>query len=212
MDAAWFTSLTAFALAMSATPGPNNMMLASSGANFGWRASVPHMLGVWLGMPMALVVLGAVGLPVIRQPTVHGALKLVGTAYLLWLAWRIARTETIPLSGGNGGGEAGAGAAHPDGSRPLSFVQAALFQWVNPKIWVAAAGALVAFALPGGGVVGSVAWMAAIFSAIAVPVMLFWTLLGVGAARLLTSPGKMRLFNWTMASLLVASLVPTLRM
>jgi threonine/homoserine/homoserine lactone efflux protein len=189
---AWFGSALAFALSMSATPGPNNAMVTASGASWGLRRTVPHLLGISFGFPAMLVAvaLGAGG--VLRaRPWLEEALRWVGAAYLLWLAWRIAAAEP---------GVDGA----PASGHPLSFWGAALFQWVNPKAWIIALSAVATFTA--GWVEAAV--LAAIFVAVTLPVTAGWTLVGVGAARVLRSRRALRGFNLLMAALLLLSLVP----
>src|SRR5215212_11075454 len=121
---AWFGSAAGFALAMSDSPGPNNTMVAASGANFGLRRTLPHMLGVALGFPVMLLLVAVGAAELLHgSPGLQRALRWVGAAWLLWLAWRIAVAD--PAAKG--------GVAGP--ARPMSFLQAALFQWVNPKAW-----------------------------------------------------------------------------
>lgn len=196
--AAWLLSVTAFAVAMAATPGPNNAMVAASGASFGFRRTLPHMLGITVGFPAMLmaVALGA-GEPLRTWPWLHEALRWIGAAYLLWLAWHIAVARP----------EAAGRAAT---SRPLNFLQAALFQWVNPKAWVIAAGAVVTYTT-GAAVMAQAAALAVVFLVVTFPATALWTGVGVGAARLLRSPRALRAFNLAMAALLVASLLPLLR-
>ena len=199
MNWAWLASAAAFAVAMTATPGPNNTMVAASGANYGFRATVPHLLGICAGFPVMLLMIGSIGLTVVTIPVVHLALKWIGIAYLLWLAWHIAMAAP-----------AGDEDEAARGNKPLTFLQAALFQWVNPKAWIIAGGALVAYIAPGSyrDMLLYTAILGAIFSAIAFPCVALWTLLGVGASRLLKTPMAWRVFNWTLAGLLVLSLVP----
>jgi threonine/homoserine/homoserine lactone efflux protein len=203
---AWLASATAFAVSMSATPGPNNAMVTASGATWGFRRTVPHMLGVSLGFPAMLVAVALGAGEVLRaRPWLHEALRWVGAAYLLWLAWKIGAAEPGPPPGqeardpGRSGG----------GSRPLSFVQAALFQWVNPKAWVIALGAVAAYATAAGsGLVARAAMLALIFLLVTLPVVALWTLVGAGAARVLRTRRALRAFNLAMAALLVLSLAP----
>lgn len=199
---AWFASATAFAVSMSGSPGPNNTMLTASGATWGFRPTVPHMLGVSIGLPVMLLAL-ALGLgEVLRAaPWLHVAMRWAGAAYMLWLAWRIATADPEP-----------AGAEGSGGSRPLSFLQAALFQWINPKAWVVALGAIAAYTTAAGlALVWQTALLGAIFLVVTLPITAGWTLVGVGAARLLRTPRALRAFNLAMAALLVASLLPMLR-
>ncbi|RJL00503.1 LysE family translocator, partial [Paracoccus siganidrum] len=133
MNADLMLALAGFAFVTSATPGPNNMMLMASGANFGIRRTVPHMLGVSLGFGAMVALLGlGVDRVIAGNPVLASAMKWVSLAYMIWLAWKIA-TASAPE------GTAGAG-------RPLTFLQAAAFQWVNPKAWAMALGALSAYA------------------------------------------------------------------
>lgn len=201
VDWTWLLSAGAFAVAMSATPGPNNTMVVASGATYGFARTVPHMLGIAAGFPVMLVVLGTAGLPLLTDPRVHAVLKWVGAAYLLWLAWKIASADPDPA-------EPAAKAV----GRPLGFVQAALFQWVNPKAWVIAAGALATYAAGAeGDSLAATLGLAALFGLVALPCVGLWTLIGVGTARVLRTRRAVRLFNLAMAGLLVASLVPALR-
>lgn len=188
----WFGSALAFALSMTATPGPNNTMVTASGASWGFRRTLPHLLGISVGFPAMLVAvaLGAGNL-LQAHPWLHEALRWVGAAYLLWLAWRIAVAE--PAAEGA-----------PAGGRPLSFWGAALFQWVNPKAWIIALSAVATYTATW----GEAAALAAIFLVVTLPVTAGWTLVGVGAARVLRSPRALRGFNLAMAALLLLSLLP----
>jgi threonine/homoserine/homoserine lactone efflux protein len=191
MDLAWLASAAGFALAMSATPGPNNAMVAASAVNFGLRRSLPHIAGVSLGFPamLVLVALGA-GEVLAASPGLQAALRWIGAAWMAWLAWRIA-TAAPPEAAG------------PARGRPLTFLQAALFQWVNPKAWVIAGAAIPAY--------GASMLLAAIFALAAFASLCLWALVGLGAARLLRRPAALRWFNRAMAALLLLSLVPVLR-
>ncbi|MET7246464.1 LysE family translocator [Methylobacterium sp. EM32] len=201
MDWTWFLSAGAFAVAMSATPGPNNTMVVASGATYGFARTVPHILGIAAGFPVMLVVLGTAGLPLLTDPRVHAVLKWVGAAYLLWLAWKIARSDSDP-----------ADPAMKTSGHPLGFLQAALFQWVNPKAWIIAAGALATYtAQAEAAPLAATLALAILFGLVALPCLGLWTLIGVGTARVLRTRRALRLFNLAMAGLLVASLVPTLR-
>ncbi|MEM6888072.1 MAG: LysE family translocator [Pseudomonadota bacterium] len=187
--------LVLFAFVSSATPGPNNLMLMASGANFGFARSVPHMLGISIGHAVMVVLVG-VGLMNIfnAYPVSHLVLKVVSVLYMGWLAWKIA--NAVP---------AGPGVAK---GRPMTFLQAAAFQWVNPKAWAMALTALSVYSP--GATLGAFTLVALIFSAVNLPSVSVWTVLGQQMARFLTNRGRLRAFNWTMATLLVASLVPVL--
>jgi threonine/homoserine/homoserine lactone efflux protein len=184
-----------FAIVTSITPGPNNIMVTASAANFGYRRTVPHMLGVSFGFPVMLILLGVgTGQVFAAYPLLHQVLKFAGAAYLLYLAWRLARASR---------GEGGGGAA-----KPLNFLQAALFQWINGKAWFIAAGAITAYTTVGGDMLAEISLIAAVFVAVCYPALTIWALFGLAIGRLLKSDRALAAFNWTMAALLVLSLVP----
>ena len=188
-------ALALFALVTSVTPGPNNLMLMASGANFGFRRTVPHMLGVGLGF-MAMTFMVGVGLTGLFQsyPVAVRALEVVSVAYMLWLAWKIAH--------------AAAPSDRQTGGRPMTFLQAAAFQWVNPKAWAMALTAVTVYAPDRS--LWAVALVAALFGAINLPSVSLWTLIGQQLRRVLTNARRLTIFNWTMAVLLVLSLAPVL--
>jgi threonine/homoserine/homoserine lactone efflux protein len=187
-------ALIGFALVSSTTPGPNNAMLTASGANFGFRRSLPHMAGITLGFPAMILAIG-LGLGTVFQalPWLHVALKYVGAAYLLFLAWKIA-----------GAGRAQAGAA----AVPMTMLQAALFQWVNPKGWIMAVGALATYTDPAGDALNEALRVAAIFFGASILSNATWCGFGVAIGRLLKTERALRLFNWAMAAALAASVIP----
>ncbi|WP_439140103.1 LysE family translocator [Roseicyclus sp.] len=189
-------ALILFAFASSITPGPNNIMLLASGANFGLRRTVPHMLGISGGhaLMVALVGLGLLQL-FLAIPWLKPALMIASAAYLLWLAWKIANA-------------APPGARDATG-RPFSFVQAAAFQWVNPKAWYMAIYAQTNFAPEQSGYWGALA-VALVFAVVNLPSVTVWAAMGTQLRRWLDGPGRLRTFNITMALLLVASLYPML--
>ncbi len=187
--------LALFAFVSSITPGPNNLMLMASGANFGLRRTVPHMLGIGLGFTFMVLVVGA-GLSGIFDafPVSYTVLKVVSVAYLLYLAWKIANAAPIKET--------------DDPGRPFTFFQAAAFQWVNPKAWAMALTAISVYAPDQS--LWAVVVVAAVFGLINLPCVSSWTLLGQQLARFLTNPRRQIAFNWSMAGLLVLSLYPTL--
>ena len=197
-------ALAGFAFVSSITPGPNNLMLMASGANFGVRRSLPHMLGVGIGFTAMIVAVG-LGLNGLFEtlPWTHTALEVFAVVYLLWLAWKIGTAEPGPPE------QEARGPSQSGGARPLSFAQAALFQWVNPKAGVIALGGLAADTpAAGSGPVAPAVVLALVFLLVTLPTVAFWTLVGVGAARVLRTRHALRAFNLAMAALLVLSLVP----
>ncbi len=195
-------ALAAFAFVSSITPGPNNLMLMASGTNFGFVRTIPHMLGVGLGFTFMIVLVGAGLVKVFEAfPVAHTILKVGSVAYLLYLAWKIA-TSAPP--GSKKPGTGGTGAAE---AKPMTFLQAALFQWVNPKAWTMALTAVTAYSIPSDPVM-SLALVAIVFGLINLPSVSAWALMGVQLRRLLDDPRKLRAFNVAMALILIATLYP----
>lgn len=192
MEQTTLAALSAFALVTSITPGPNNMMLMASGANFGLRRTVPHALGVGIGFTLMIVLVG-VGLMELFDlfPVLNLILKAVSVAYLLWLAWKIAHAAAPDTEGSARG-------------KPMSFVQAMLFQWVNPKAWSMALTAIALYAPDRN--LAAIALVAAVFGIINLPSTSLWAVMGQALRGWLSSPARLRAFNWTMAALLVGSL------
>ena len=186
--------LILFALAGSITPGPNTIMLTASGAAFGLRRSVPHIAGITLGFPVMLIAVGlGLGEVFTRYPMLHVALKYIGAAYLLYLAWRIASA-------------AGADSREA-GGRPLSFLEAAAFQWVNPKAWMLALSSIPAFTTVGGNYYAELGLIALAFAAACVPACAAWCLFGVGIRQLVSSPGAARALNLALAAAVALSVI-----
>lgn len=190
-------ALVGFAFASSITPGPNNLMLMASGANYGLRRTVPHMLGISLGHGFMVVMIGVVLLQLfVTYPVLNLLLKVISAAYMLWLAWKIA--NAVPPD-----------AKAPTG-KPFTFLQAAAFQWVNPKAWFMGITAISAYAPQDAGVFTGALMVAAIFAAVNLPSVTVWAWIGVQLRRWLGSARRLRIFNITMAVLLVGSLWPML--
>jgi threonine/homoserine/homoserine lactone efflux protein len=195
MDTNFLAAFATFAFVSSITPGPNNLMLMASGANFGFRRSVPHLLGVGLGF-VAMVFLVGIGLVGVfdRFPVSYDVLKVASVAYLLYLAWKIA--------------SAGAPSCAQSAGEPFTFIQAALFQWVNPKAWAMALTSVSVYAPEQS--MQAVILVAVIFGMINLPSISSWTVLGQQMQGYLTSQKRLRWFNGLMAALLVSTLYPVL--
>ncbi|MEL6205377.1 MAG: LysE family translocator [Pseudomonadota bacterium] len=186
-------ALVGYAFAATGTPGPNNMMVLASGANYGYLRTVPHMVGIWTGLATMLVAMGAgLGQAFEVFPPLQTGLKIASTAYLLYLAWKIA--TAAPPDGQSAGG------------RPMTVVQAALFQWVNPKAWAMALTVISAY-LPAPSP-ENIGIAILTFTGAAMVSNSVWAVLGIQGARLLTTPARLRSFNRAMAGLLVLSLWP----
>ena len=186
-----------FAFASSITPGPNNAMLLASGVNYGFRRTLPHVAGISLGCVLMLVLVGlGLGRVFAAVPLIYGVLRYVGAAYLLWLAWTIAR--------------AGPMAGRPAGGRPMTFWQAAAFQWVNPKAWIMVVGAVTTYA-PRDALAQDVVVLAVLLGLVNLPSICVWAGCGTALRPFLSHPGRVQVFNRAMALLLVLSLLPVLR-
>ncbi len=185
-------ALVTFAFVASVTPGPNNLMLMASGANFGIRRTMPHFLGIVFGF-LIMVVLVGTGLVGIfdRYPLSYDILRGFSIIYLVYLAWKIATSSP------------GAQAA---GGKPLTALQAALFQWVNPKAWALALTAVTVYAPSQS--VAAVASIAIIVGLINMPSIFIWIVLGQKLKVLLAGGRRLRLFNYAMAALLLVSIYP----
>jgi threonine/homoserine/homoserine lactone efflux protein len=187
-----FLAMLTFCFVAGVTPGPNNLMLMTSGVNFGLRRTLPHLAGVVVGYAVMVALVG-LGLTAVfaRVPALLPAMRYLGAAYMLWLAWKIANSGPV------GEGETR--------GAPLGFLGAAAFQWINPKGWVIALSALTAFS-----VVDDYARNALIvaltYFVVAIPSSGIWAVLGASMRRALADPRVARWFNLAMAALLVASI------
>lgn len=192
-----FLALVVFAFVTSITPGPNNLMLLASGVNFGFVRTIPHMLGIGAGFFSLLIGVGlGLGAVLTAYPQLHLALKIAGGAYLLYLAWKIAMSRTM------GEGKAG--------TRPMTFVEAAAFQWVNPKAWVMAVTAMAVYTDPQHPFL-TMLLVAAAFAIVNVPSVSTWAGFGVALRGFLADPVRLKWFNVAMGVLLAVTLVPMLR-
>jgi len=189
-------SLAVFAFVSSITPGPNNLMLMASGANYGVRLTLPHMFGVAIGFTLMVLLVGIGVIQIFDSfPVAYEILKWVSALYLFYLAYKIATTKFRKL-----GGRAG--------SKPMTFLQAVMFQWVNPKAWTMALTSITLYA-PDRNFL-SILTVAIVFGMINLPSISAWTVLGQKLSVVLSTEVKMRRFNYVMAGLLIASVVPAL--
>lgn len=192
-----FLALLVFAFVSSITPGPNNFMLLASGVNFGFRRSIPHMLGIGAGFVTLLLAVGfGLGAVLSTFPPLHLALKVAGGAYLLYLAWRIGMSRSLGK-----GGEGGA--------KPMSFLSAAAFQWVNPKAWVMAVTAMALYTSAEQPFL-SVMLVAVAFGLVNFPCVSSWAAFGLALRNFLSDPVRLKWFNIAMGVLLAATLWPML--
>ena len=192
---ALLTSIFAFFFATSITPGPNNIMLLSSGLTFGYRKTVPHLLGVVLGFPLMALIVG-LGLGKIFEsyPVVLTILKIIGTAYLLWLAWKIANS-TPSLN------------EDESSKQPLKFIPIVLFQWVNPKNWIKIITAMSVYVHSAENALSQIIIITIIFLSTVIVSANSWTLGGVALKRFIKNTKAIRAFNISMAVLLILSII-----
>jgi threonine/homoserine/homoserine lactone efflux protein len=190
-----YAAIILFAIVSCVTPGPNNTMIMTSGLNYGIRRSLPHYFGICLGFPVMVVAVG-LGLAGVFElyPALHTVLKIVGAAYLSYLAWKIA---SAPV-----------GIRNVSAGKPFSFLQAAGFQWVNPKAWALAVGATVTYTTGDISYALQISLISIIFLIFGAPCILLWLWFGSALKSVLQNPNSVRLFNITMAVLLIASLLP----
>ncbi|WP_105132133.1 LysE family translocator [Burkholderia sp. BE12] len=183
-----------FALVTSITPGPNNTMLLASGVNFGFRRTMPHLFGISIGVAILMLCVGfGLGEAFKRLPLLYTILEAASVAYLLYLAWRIGTSGEVK--------------AHGAKPRPMTFIEAAAFQWVNPKAWMMVLTAATTIRLSADYGMNA-AWMSVVFILIGFPCICLWAAFGLGLRRFLSNPRALRLFNVTMAVLLILSLYP----
>ncbi|WP_415229374.1 LysE family translocator [Psychromonas sp.] len=193
-----YLAIIMFAASTTVTPGPNNIMIMTSGLNHGVKDSIPHLLGICFGFP-AMVIMVGLGFSVVFEmyPLFHEAIKVLGVAYLLYLAWLIASSQPTSLE--------------VKKAKPLSFTQAALFQWVNPKAWVMATGAVSAYTSISSDIFSQVIFIALAFFIVAFPCVGIWLVFGVGLKKYLNSPKHQKIFNLSMALLLIGSVFPVVK-
>ncbi|WP_298609258.1 LysE family translocator [uncultured Thiothrix sp.] len=199
MELQLIAAMFSFAFVTSVTPGPNNLMLLASGANFGFKRTIPHMLGIACGMILLLLVtLLGLGEIFNRLPSAQLALKVIGVLYLLWLAWKIA-SAPIAETGDNPKSEALSTA------QPMRCWQAAAFQFVNPKAWMMALGAVSSFTLTGEQYWLSGLALIIVFFLVNLPSISLWAGFGVVIQQFLSSARRKRQFNIIMGLLTAAT-------
>lgn len=190
----FYLSVLIFCLVSAITPGPNNIMLMTSGVNHGIRRSIPHYLGICLGFPAMVSAVGlGLGAVFANYPSVHQFVKVVGIGYLLFLAWKI--------------GNAGNPGANPGLQDPLTFFQAAAFQWVNPKAWVISIG-LVATFTSGENIQAQIAFIILAVFFVGVFTLGLWLMLGAALQKVIHRRKHLQYFNIAMALLLALSVLP----
>jgi len=192
-----FLSLAIFSFVTSITPGPNNIMLLASGINFGLKRTMPHAIGVSLGFFVMLLAVGiGIGALIKSSPIIYNILKYLGALYLLWLAWKTAISHSVEQN------------SNKQGS-PLTLLEAALFQWINPKSWMMAISGITLYNSPQYPYI-SMLLVAIIFTLINFPCVAIWATFGHSLRERLKNPKIFRLFNFIMGGLLALSAISVL--
>ncbi|MGL1922143.1 MAG: LysE family translocator [Hyphomicrobiales bacterium] len=188
-------SFAIYTIATTATPGPNTVMIVASGANFGIKRTLPHIFGILFGIIVVLAFIG-IGFGQVFElyPQAQDILRYIGAAFLLYLAYKIATAKNNLNDNKNVGS-------------PMSPLQAALLQAVNPKVWVVMIGAIGAFMSKDGNNYLELALMMATYAVISLPLQLGWCLFGREIGRFLTSERAFTIFNYSMAALLLSSII-----
>jgi threonine/homoserine/homoserine lactone efflux protein len=183
-----------FALVTSITPGPNNTMLLASGVNFGFRRTLPHMVGISLGVVVLMLAVGfGLGEVFQRFPVLYTVLEGASVAYLLYLAWKIATSGEVKLRNGE--------------RRPMKLYEAVAFQWVNPKAWMMVLTAVTTIHVSEN-FHSNVLLMAVLFYVVGFPCISVWAGFGTAMREVLADPKRLRIFNAAMALSLIATLYP----
>lgn len=187
-------AITLFALVTSITPGPNNIMLTASGANFGFKRTLPHVAGIIFGMMMLNISVGlGLGTIFTQYPFLQQILRFAGSAYLLWLAYKLLSFSNINT-------------AQADAT-PFSFIQAVGFQYINPKAWIMVISANASFSVIGDSYWWSVFFITIIYAMVGTPSIMLWAGLGQYIRRFLGQANVLRTFNIIMAGLTALCIV-----
>ncbi|PCK33000.1 LysE family translocator [Pseudoalteromonas piscicida] len=191
----YLIAVTLFAIASSVTPGPNNIMVMTSGVNFGLKRSIPLLSGICIGFSVMLLLAG-LGFAALfeRFPDLHFILKCVGVVYLLYLAYLIAVSPSDDNSN--------------DNVKPFSFIKGALFQWVNAKAWIVAIGAISTYTSTDADFMSQNLMITCVFLLVSFPCVGIWLVFGSSLKHVLQNKRARKWFNLMMATLLVLSVVP----
>lgn len=191
----FFLALLIFCFSTSVTPGPNNLMIMLSGVKFGIKLSMPHYLGILFGFS-AMIILVGIGLGEIftRYPLLHEIIKYFGAAYMLYLAMKtiLADPHLAKVKGQ---------------AKPLTLIQALLFQWINPKAWIMAIGSVATYTTVTGNMLQQVLLISGTYFLVGIPSVGTWLVGGAALSKYLHNPAHMKRFNLTMGVLLILSIV-----
>jgi len=192
-----FTALFIFAGIAAFTPGPNNTILMATGINHGFRAALPMILGVTLGFPFLILCVGlGLGKVFENYPSLLALIKITGTVYMLWMAWKIATSKPSENDSASA-------------DKPLNFLQGCAFQWVNPKAWIMGGYSLSAFTLANQFYTGLFT-VVVVYFFMGLTSAVTWASFGLALKKLINDERWFRLINAGLAAALVLSLVPML--
>ncbi len=189
----WLISVVVFACVFLFTPGPNNIMFANSGSVYGYRKTLPHIFGVALGAPIILLAISTGGYHLFQYPWFRYTFQTFSIIYLIWLAFKIARATPPHIEGA---------------TKPLNFMQGALFQWLNPKVWAQFLIAMGVYLTTDQNFIPKLLVMVVAFSLLGLASGSVWTFFGKLIAKDLSEPQHYRIFNRVMAVLLVLTVLP----
>lgn len=189
-----FLSFITYCFVTSVTPGPNNIMLISSGINFGFRKTIPHILGIGIGFGLMVALVGlGIGTILTTSPILFEIVKIIGIFYLLYLSYQIFKSDSVNTNGSIR-------------SRPLKFLEAALFQWVNPKTWIMTMGAITTYTSSSSSIV-TFAIIGIVFGVVSIPSVGVWAYIGDRLQQFINNKSKVKKFNILMSLLLLFSIV-----
>lgn len=194
MSITLLTSFALYCLVTSITPGPNNIMLISSGINFGFKKTIPHILGIGIGCCIMFICLSLFVSQVLSFSILfYELIKIIGIFYLLYLSYKIIQSSNLHVQ------------LHQNYA-PFSFIHAFIFQWINPKAWIMAIGAISTYTSPHSSII-SLLFLGFIYCIINIPSTSTWAYIGSHLQKLIHQPKHLKLFNLIMASLLIISII-----
>ena len=181
-DTELMAAFAVFSIVTAITPGPNNVLLLSSGLHFGWRRSVPHVLGIVVGVSILFIVMGlGLGSYLEANPNVHQWIRWPGVVVILYFAWKIMASTSLESS--------------RKGYRPFTFVEACLFQWINPKALIIVLTMITAYTSPDYPVYSQLTIIVLIGIVATVIATTTWVMIGVNLHQIVKKPGHLRVFN-----------------
>ncbi|MCF9000142.1 LysE family translocator [Acinetobacter nectaris] len=189
-----FFSFILYCFVTSITPGPNNIMLLSSGLNFGFKSTIPHILGVGIGFSIMVILVGlGIGNLLTSSQIIYESIKAVGIIYLIYLAYQLLKSDIVDEK------------EIKQTKQPITFLQAALFQWVNPKAWVMVIGAVTTY-ISHSSSLNSFIFLGLVYGLVNIPSIGLWAYVGNKLKKFIKNKQKIQIFNIVMASMLLLSI------